>query len=120
MSKSKKPSGISRREFVNKSLAASAGISIVPSFAVSGLGHVAPSDKLNIVGVGVGGTGVGVSVGGMGVAVVGVDGDGRVQIETLEMCVERAPAWRGAHERGIAEASHEMASSSRLRPCVSA
>ena len=58
MSKSKKPSGISRREFVNKSLAASAGISIVPSFAVSGLGHVAPSDKLNIVGVGVGGMGL--------------------------------------------------------------
>ena len=58
MSKSKKPSGISRREFVNKTAAASAAFTIVPSFAVSGLGHVAPSDKLNIVGVGVGGMGL--------------------------------------------------------------
>nr|WP_256534299.1 Gfo/Idh/MocA family oxidoreductase [Lewinella sp. JB7] len=31
---------------------------IVPSTVVSGLGHVAPSDKLNIVGVGVGGKGM--------------------------------------------------------------
>lgn len=39
-------------------LAASAGFTIVPSFAVSGLGHKAPSDKLNIAGVGVGGKGM--------------------------------------------------------------
>ncbi len=58
MSKNEKKNSISRRNFVNKTLAASAGFTIVPSFAVSGLGHVAPSDKLNIVGVGVGGMGL--------------------------------------------------------------
>lgn len=40
------------------SMAATAAFSIVPSFAVSGLGHVAPSDKLNIAGIGVGGMGL--------------------------------------------------------------
>lgn len=39
-------------------MVASAGITIVPSFVVSGLGHKAPSDKLNIVGIGVGGKGL--------------------------------------------------------------
>ena len=58
MSKIKKESSISRRDFVNKTLAASAAFTIVPSFAVSGLGHVAPSDKLNIAGIGVGGMGL--------------------------------------------------------------
>ena len=58
MSKNEKKSSISRRDFVNRTLAASAAFTIVPSFAVSGLGHVAPSDKLNIVGVGVGGMGL--------------------------------------------------------------
>ena len=58
MSKNEKKNAISRRNFVNKTLVASAGITIVPSFAVSGLGHVAPSDKLNIVGIGVGGMGL--------------------------------------------------------------
>lgn len=33
------------------------GFSIIPSHTVSGLGHTAPSDKLNIVGVGIGGKG---------------------------------------------------------------
>ena len=47
----------SRREFLKKSLIAGSGITIVPSTVVSGLGHKAPSDKLNIVGVGVGGKG---------------------------------------------------------------
>ncbi len=47
----------SRRDFLKKSAVATAGITIVPSFAVSGLGHRAPSDKLNIVGIGVGGKG---------------------------------------------------------------
>ena len=53
-----KPSNKSRRAFLRKSLTATAGISIVPSFAISGLGHKAPSDKLNIVGIGVGGKGM--------------------------------------------------------------
>lgn len=47
----------SRRNFIKKTTIATAGISIVPNFAVSGLGHKAPSDKLNIVGIGVGGKG---------------------------------------------------------------
>ncbi len=53
MSKNKKKYTLSRRDFVNKTLAASAGFTIVPSFAVSGLGHKAPSDKLNIAGIGI-------------------------------------------------------------------
>ena len=55
--KSQKKNRISRREFVSRTMAATAGFTIVPSFAVSGLGHKAPSDKLNIVGIGIGGMG---------------------------------------------------------------
>lgn len=47
----------SRRDFIKNTAAATAGISIIPNFAVAGLGYKAPSDKLNIVGVGVGGKG---------------------------------------------------------------
>jgi len=57
MNKIKKDNALSRRGFVKNTLIASAGLSIVPSFAVSGLGHIAPSDKLNIAGIGVGGMG---------------------------------------------------------------
>lgn len=57
MSKHKNKYTLSRRDFVNKTLVASAGFTIVPSFAVSGLGHKAPSDKLNIAGIGIGGMG---------------------------------------------------------------
>jgi hypothetical protein len=42
---------------VGTTLAATAGFTIIPSCAVSGLGHKAPSDKLNIAGIGVGGMG---------------------------------------------------------------
>jgi predicted dehydrogenase len=49
--------GISRRNFMKGSAFAVAGITIVPSHVVSGLGHIAPSDKLNIAGIGVGGKG---------------------------------------------------------------
>ena len=59
MGKNKKKNTLSRRDFVNKTMAATAGITIVPSFAVSGLGYKAPSDKLNIAGIGVGGMGFG-------------------------------------------------------------
>lgn len=48
---------VSRRAFLGTTAVAAAGITIIPSHAVAGLGHVAPSDKLNIVGVGVGGMG---------------------------------------------------------------
>ncbi len=56
MSKIKKET-ISRRNFIGKTLTATAGFTIVPSFAVSGLGHKAPSDKLNIAAIGIGGMG---------------------------------------------------------------
>ncbi|MEM1259771.1 MAG: Gfo/Idh/MocA family oxidoreductase [Bacteroidota bacterium] len=46
-----------RRDFIKKSGAALAGISIVPSNVMAGFGYTAPSDKLNIAGIGVGGMG---------------------------------------------------------------
>ncbi len=55
-----KKSGISRREFLGKTAATAAGFTILPSKVVSGLGHKAPSDRLNIAGVGVGGRGAGI------------------------------------------------------------
>jgi hypothetical protein len=50
---------MSRRNFIGKSTVAMAGISILPSNVISGFGYKAPSDKLNIAGVGVGGMGFG-------------------------------------------------------------
>ncbi len=47
----------SRRDFLKKTGVFAAGITILPSNVISGLGHKAPSDKLNIVGIGVGGKG---------------------------------------------------------------
>jgi hypothetical protein len=49
--------GVSRRRFLGTTAAVTAGFTIVPSRVVSGLGYIAPSDKLNIAGVGVGGMG---------------------------------------------------------------
>jgi predicted dehydrogenase len=48
---------ISRRGFISSSTVALAGLTIVPNHAISGLGHIAPSDKLNIAGVGIAGMG---------------------------------------------------------------
>ena len=49
---------IARREFVRKGSAAVAGLTIVPNIVMGkSFGHTAPSDKLNIAGVGVGGMG---------------------------------------------------------------
>lgn len=48
---------ISRRKFVATTGAAAAGLTILPSGVISAKGRKAPSDKLNIVGVGVGGMG---------------------------------------------------------------
>jgi len=54
----KKTSGtITRRGFISTSASAIAGLTIIPAHAVSGLGHMAPSDKLNIACVGIGGMG---------------------------------------------------------------
>lgn len=60
MKKEKKNSRFTRRQFIGNSMVAAAGFTILPSHVVSGLGHKAPSDKLNIAGVGVGGRGGGV------------------------------------------------------------
>jgi len=47
-----------RRAFLKTTAATAAGITIIPSHVLGkALGHVAPSDKLNIAGVGVGGKG---------------------------------------------------------------
>lgn len=48
----------SRRSFLQKSATAALGLTVVPNIVMgSKLGHVAPSDKLNIAGVGIGGMG---------------------------------------------------------------
>lgn len=51
-------SNISRRSFLRKGTAAAAALTIVPNVVLGkSYGHVSPSDKLNIAGVGVGGMG---------------------------------------------------------------
>lgn len=39
----------SRRDFLKKAAVAAAGLTIVPSKTIAGLGHKAPSDTMNIV-----------------------------------------------------------------------
>ena len=53
----KKEINISRRNFLGTSVVAATGITFLPSSVIAGLGHKAPSDKLNIAGIGVGGMG---------------------------------------------------------------
>jgi predicted dehydrogenase len=48
---------ISRRGFLGAAGATAAGITVLPSNTIAGLGHKAPSDKLNIAAVGIGGMG---------------------------------------------------------------
>ncbi len=48
---------INRRKFIGSTSAAFFGFSILPNHVIAGLGHRAPSDKLNIAGIGVGGIG---------------------------------------------------------------
>src|SRR5882672_12478691 len=55
--KKKKLSKLSRRKFIQMASTSAAAFSIVPSFTVSGLGHVPPSDKLYIAAIGCGGEG---------------------------------------------------------------
>ncbi len=54
---SKESKQVSRRGFLGTAATVAAGITILPSNVIAGLGHKAPSDKLNIVGVGIGGMG---------------------------------------------------------------
>ncbi len=46
-----------RRKFLGTTVTALAGITVVPSHVIAGLGYRPPSDKLNIAGIGVGGSG---------------------------------------------------------------
>ena len=46
----------SRRNFIKTSLGVSAGIFIIPRYAL-GKGFVAPSDKIRVAGIGIGGRG---------------------------------------------------------------
>ncbi len=55
--KEESKSKVSRRGFIGTTATALAGLTVVPSYAVSGLGHIPPSDKLNIAGIGIGGKG---------------------------------------------------------------
>jgi len=48
---------ITRRSFIERTGAVAAGFTILPSSVISGLGHRAPGDKLNIAVVGIGGMG---------------------------------------------------------------
>lgn len=58
MKKMKKESkNNSRRDFIKGSAVAAAGFMIVPRAVLGGPGYVAPSDKLNIAGIGIGGKG---------------------------------------------------------------
>ena len=52
--------GLSRKDFITRSMLALGGLTLVPAHTVSGLGYKAPSDKLRVAGVGVGGRGFGV------------------------------------------------------------
>ncbi len=52
-----KETALSRRKFIGMAATGAAAFHIVPGYAVGGLGHTAPSDKLNIAGIGVGGIG---------------------------------------------------------------
>src|SRR5690554_1563686 len=57
--KNKKPSKTSdsRRDFLKTAAVTSAGFMIVPRHVVGGPGFTAPSDKLNVAGIGAGGKG---------------------------------------------------------------
>ena len=54
---SRESKGLSRRNFVKTAASGAAALTILPNFTISGLGHVAPSDKLLIAAVGCGGEG---------------------------------------------------------------
>ncbi len=57
MSKNIRKKAISRRNFMGKTATAAAGFTILPSYVMGGMGYKAPSDKLNIAGIGIGGVG---------------------------------------------------------------
>ena len=54
---SKSGSGISRRDFIGKTAAATAAFTIVPRHVLGGPGFTAPSDMVNVAGIGLGNQG---------------------------------------------------------------
>ena len=48
---------ITRRSFIERTGVVAAGLTIIPGSVMSGFGHKAPSDKLNIAAIGIGGMG---------------------------------------------------------------
>ncbi|HEY5141550.1 MAG TPA: Gfo/Idh/MocA family oxidoreductase, partial [Methylococcales bacterium] len=55
--KSQKAKSLSRRNFISTFGAASAALTIIPRHTLGGIGYTAPSDMLNVAGIGVGGRG---------------------------------------------------------------
>lgn len=53
------PKGVSRRKFIKNTAVTAAGFMIVPRYILGGKGFVAPSDRLQVAGIGVGGKGQG-------------------------------------------------------------
>jgi predicted dehydrogenase len=51
------PPGSTRRQFLRATSTAVAGVMIVPRHVIAGSGQTAPSDKVNVAGIGVGGQG---------------------------------------------------------------
>ena len=67
-----------RRSFISSAAKSGIALTVVPSHVISGLGHIPPSDKLNVAGIGVGGKGkvnIGNIVGQNIVALCDVDWD---------------------------------------------
>jgi hypothetical protein len=56
---SKPGNGLSRRDFIGKTAAATAAFTIVPRHVLGGPGYTAPSDMVNLAGIGVGSQGGG-------------------------------------------------------------
>ncbi len=54
---SPRKNGMSRRDFIGTAAFAAAGLSVVPRTVLGGSGFVAPSDQVNVAGIGVGGMG---------------------------------------------------------------
>lgn len=55
--KKKNLNKLSRRKFISRTATVAAGVTIVPRHVLGGVGYRAPSDTLNIAGIGVGGMG---------------------------------------------------------------
>lgn len=57
MDKDNTRKSVNRRQFLSATATAFAGLTILPSHVIAGLGHKSPNSKLNIAGIGVGGMG---------------------------------------------------------------